>query len=116
MLYFQSVKSKLQHEYPDMKHAELVKKISQEWAKTDPPTKQQFQKQHEEQQAIYKQKIVEYNNSITEDQKLLIIEELTKKKETLEKDQVKQVYIYINISIKAIKTKLYEFNIYDLFL
>lgn len=94
MLYFYSVKSKWQQEYPDIKYAELVKKISQEWTKVDSTIKEQFQKQHDEQQVIYKQKINEYNNSITKEQRVLLIKNLTEKKGAVSKGQVKQVCTY----------------------
>ncbi|XP_025157047.1 transcription factor A, mitochondrial isoform X2 [Harpegnathos saltator] len=89
-LYFQSVRNKLQQEHPGIKYIELIKKVSQEWAKIDPTIKQKFQKQHDENYTVYKQKLDHYNNSITDDQRMLIIEELMKKKGVLEKNQTKQ--------------------------
>ncbi|XP_014476630.1 PREDICTED: transcription factor A, mitochondrial [Dinoponera quadriceps] len=90
LLYFQSIKSKWQQEHPDIKYIELVKKISQEWTKVDLTIKQQLQKQHEDEFAIYKQKLDAYNNSLTKEQRILIIDELKKKKNTSEKNQTKK--------------------------
>lgn len=102
-LYLQSVRDKLQREYPNMKRTEFIKKASQEWAKIDPTIKQQFQKQHDDEYAMYKQKLENYNNSITEEQRIQIIEGLMKKKELLEKNQANQVYTHTHIHNFCIK-------------
>lgn len=89
--YLQSVKDKLQKEYPDLKQRDIIKKISEQWAQLEPAVKERLQKQYTEEFSVYKQKLSDYNNSITDDQKKLINKELMKKEDAWEKSQVKQV-------------------------
>lgn len=100
MQYFLSVKDKLHKEYPNYTHTELVKKVAEQWSQVDSTVKQNLQKQYMEQSSVYKQKLTEYKNSITDDQQMLIKKELIKKEHALEKSQIKQVFIsrfYIKI-------------------
>lgn len=102
LLYFHSVRNKLQQEHPDIKYKELVKKISEEWPKVDSTIKQEFQKQHNDEYAIYKQKLDDYNNLVlSEEQKMLLAKQLIKDS-TLKKNQVSKythmyTYVYIHI-------------------
>lgn len=90
ILYYNSVRNKLQEEYPHCKPKELSKIVSERWAQTDPTIKQNFQKQFREQTSIYKQKLMDYENSLTNEQKIKIIQELLKKGHTLKKNEIKQ--------------------------
>lgn len=120
-LYLQSARNKLRKDNLDsnIKHTEFVKTVSQEWAKIDPTIKEELKKKYSDEYVIYKQKLDDYNNSITEEQKILMERELIKKKSTLEKKQLKQVYIYIYIHdisiLKSFESIYVKFNI-DLFL
>lgn len=95
MQYFFSVKDKLHKEYPNYTQKEILKKIAEQWSQVNPTIKQNLQKQYMEQNAVYKQKLMEYKNSITDDQQMLIKKELIKKEHALEKSQLKQVFISI---------------------
>jgi len=100
MQYFLSVKDKLHIEYPNYTHKEILKKVAEQWSQVDSTVKQNLQKQYMEQSSVYKQKLTEYKNSITDDQQMLIKKELIKKEHALEKSQIKQVFIsrfYIKI-------------------
>ncbi|XP_012219214.1 transcription factor A, mitochondrial isoform X2 [Linepithema humile] len=88
--YCLSVKNTLQKEYPDCTYVDVVKRASKQWAQVEPKVKESLKKQYMEQQSIYKQKLQDYENSITSDQKLLIKKELIKKEHAWEKSQVKQ--------------------------
>ncbi|XP_032675159.1 transcription factor A, mitochondrial [Odontomachus brunneus] len=79
LLYLHSVRNKLQQEHPDIKYKELIKKISEEWAKVDSTIKQEFQKQHDDEYVLYKQKLDDYNNLVlSEEQKMLLAKQLMK--------------------------------------
>lgn len=91
--YFFSIKDKLQNEYPEAKYQDIMKKASERWAQVEPTVKQNFQNKYIEQQSVYKQQLVDYKNSITDDQRILISKELMKKESAWEKSQIKQVYI-----------------------
>lgn len=88
--YLMSVRDKLQKEYPTYSYQNIVKKASEQWVQADPLVKQNLQKQFAEQHLIYKQKLMDYENSITTDQKLLVKEELMKKERAWEKNLIKQ--------------------------
>ncbi|RLU25751.1 hypothetical protein DMN91_001909 [Ooceraea biroi] len=88
--YCMSTRSKLQKENPNYSYKDIVKKASEQWTELDPAIKQNLQKQFAEQHSIYKQKLMEYENSITSDQKMLVKEELRKKELAWEKNQIKQ--------------------------
>ncbi|XP_072745474.1 transcription factor A, mitochondrial isoform X1 [Anoplolepis gracilipes] len=90
MQYFLSMKDKLHKEYPNCTQQDLVKKVAKQWAHVEPTVKQNLQKQYMEQHSVYKQKLMDYKNSITDDQQMLIKKELVKKEHALEKSQVKQ--------------------------
>ncbi|XP_011258733.1 transcription factor A, mitochondrial isoform X1 [Camponotus floridanus] len=90
MQYFLSVKDKLHKEYPNYTQIEIIKKVAEQWSQVDPTIKQNLQKQYMEQSSVYKQKLMEYKNSITDDQQMLIKQELIKKEHALEKSQIKQ--------------------------
>lgn len=91
--YLMSVRDKLQKEYPTYSYQNIVKKASEQWVQADPLVKQNLQKQFAEQHLIYKQKLMDYENSITTDQKLLVKEELMKKERAWEKNLIKQVFL-----------------------
>lgn len=67
--------------------------MSEKWAQVDPTIKQNFQKQYYEQTSIYKQKLIDYENSLTDEQKMKIVKELLKKGHTLKTNEIKQVFI-----------------------
>ncbi|XP_011862122.1 PREDICTED: transcription factor A, mitochondrial isoform X2 [Vollenhovia emeryi] len=90
LLYYNSIRSKLQEEYPQSKSTELVKKASEKWAQIDPMLKQNLQKQYLEQTSVYKQKLMDYENSLTDEQKMEIVQQLLKKGHTLKKGEIKQ--------------------------
>lgn len=90
MLYFLSVKDKLHKEYPNCTQKDMLKKVAEQWAQVDPTVKQNLQKQYTEQHSVYKQKLMDYKNSITDDQQMLIRKELIKQEHALEKSQIKQ--------------------------
>lgn len=96
--YCLSIKNTLQKEYPDYTYVDILKKASKQWSQVEPKVKESLRKQYMEQQSIYKQKLKDYENSITSDQKVLIQKELMKKEHAWEKNQVKQVF---NIKIFA---------------
>lgn len=81
----------MQEEYPHYKPNEILKKISEKWAQIDPTIKQNFQKQHYEQISTYKQKLIDYENSLTDEQK--IMKALQEKGHSLKKNEIKQVCI-----------------------
>lgn len=83
----------MQEEYPNCKNTELVKKASEKWAQIDPTIKQNLQKQYLEQVSVYKQKLMEYENSLTDKQKIGIIQGLLNKGYTMKKNEIKQVFI-----------------------
>lgn len=80
-------------QYPHYKRAELNKKVSEQWAQIDPAIKQNLQKQYHEQNSIYKQKLMEYENSLTDEQKIGAIQELLEKGHTLSKGKINKVFI-----------------------
>jgi len=86
-----SIRSNLEKEYPNYTYQNIIKKASEQWTQVDSVTKKNIQKQFAEQHSIYKQKLMDYNNSITQDQKMLIETELKKKELAWEKNQIKQV-------------------------
>ncbi|XP_011061149.1 PREDICTED: transcription factor A, mitochondrial [Acromyrmex echinatior] len=88
VLYYNSVRNKLQKEYPHCKITELSKIASEKWAQIDPTIKQNFQKQFHEQFSIYKQKLMDYENSLTNEQKMEI--KSLKKGHTLKQNEIKQ--------------------------
>ncbi|KAG5316723.1 TFAM factor, partial [Acromyrmex insinuator] len=88
VLYYNSVRNKLQKEYPHCKITELSKIASEKWAQIDPTVKQNFQKQFHEQFSIYKQKLMDYENSLTNEQKMEI--KSLKKGHTLKQNEIKQ--------------------------
>ncbi|XP_071628252.1 transcription factor A, mitochondrial isoform X1 [Temnothorax longispinosus] len=90
LLYYNAVRNELQKEYPDYKSKELMKKASEKWAEIDPTKKQDFQKQYFDQSSVYKQKLKDYENSLTDEQKMEIVQELLKKGYALNKGEVKQ--------------------------
>ncbi|KAL0126623.1 hypothetical protein PUN28_005170 [Cardiocondyla obscurior] len=90
LMYYTSVRNKLQEEYPHCKAKELVVKASQKWAEIDPTIKQNLQKQYLEQASLYKKKLVDYENSLTNDQKVEIVQELLKKGQKFKKSEIKQ--------------------------
>ena len=90
MQYYISIKDKLHKEYPNYTQKELLKKVAEQWAQVEPTVKQNLQKQYTEQSSVYKQKLMDYKNSITDDQQMLIKKELIKKEHALERSQVKQ--------------------------
>lgn len=100
MQYLLSVRSNLQNKYPDYPYKDIIKKASEQWAQLDSVTKQNLHKQYTEQYSVYKQKLIDYENSLTTDQKVLIKEELMrkelakeKKEYAKEKSQIKQASI-----------------------
>lgn len=93
LLYFASERNKLQEEYPHYKSKDLLKKASEKWAQVDSTIKQNFQKQYLEQNSVYKQKLIDYENSLTDEQKMEIIQKLLEKGHTLKKAEIKQVFI-----------------------
>lgn len=88
--YCLSIKNTLQKEYPNYTYSDIVKKASKQWAQVEPKVKENLRKQYMEQHLIYKQKLQDYENSITWDQKALVNEQLIKKEHEWEKNQVKQ--------------------------
>ncbi|KAH0953773.1 hypothetical protein HN011_009212 [Eciton burchellii] len=88
--YFMSIRSDLEKEYPNYAYQDIMKKASEQWAQVDPMTKQNMRKQFVEQHTIYKQKLMDYKNSITYDQKIIMETELIKKENALRKNQIKQ--------------------------
>ncbi|XP_018403889.1 PREDICTED: transcription factor A, mitochondrial isoform X1 [Cyphomyrmex costatus] len=93
LLYYNSIRNKLQKEYPHCKPKELSKIVSEKWAQIDPTEKQNLQKQFREQTSIYKQKLMDYENSLTNEQKIEIIQKLLKKGHTLKQGEIKQKLI-----------------------
>lgn len=93
MLYFLSVKDKFHKEYPNYTHKEILKKVAEQWSQVDSTVKQNLQKQYMEQSSVYKQKLLEYKNSITDDQQILVQKELIKKEHALQKSQIKEVFV-----------------------
>lgn len=91
--YFLSIKEQLHKEYPNCTQKDILKKVAEQWTQVDPTIKQNFQKQYMEQQSVYKQKLMDYKNSITDDQQMLIQNQLIKKEHALERSQIKQVFI-----------------------
>ncbi|XP_029164384.1 transcription factor A, mitochondrial isoform X2 [Nylanderia fulva] len=90
MQYFLSVKDKLHKDYPNYTQKELLKKVAEQWTQVESGVKENLQKQYMEQLSVYKQKLMDYKNSITDDQQMLIKKELIKKEHALERSQVKQ--------------------------
>ncbi|KAL6447875.1 hypothetical protein ACFW04_000155 [Cataglyphis niger] len=90
MQYFLSIKDQLHKEYPNYTQKDIVKKAAEQWTQVEPTIKQNFQKQYMEQQSVYKQKLMDYKNSITDDQRMLIQKQLIKKENALERSQIKQ--------------------------
>lgn len=90
MQYYLSVKDKVHKDYPNYTQKELMKKIAEQWTQVAPAVKENLQKQYMEQQSAYKQKLMDYKSSITDDQQMLIKKELIKKEHALERSQVKQ--------------------------
>ncbi|XP_018378487.1 PREDICTED: ARS-binding factor 2, mitochondrial [Trachymyrmex cornetzi] len=88
ILYYNSVRNELQKEYPHCKLTELSKIASEKWTQIDPTIKQNLQKQFREQFSIYKQKLMDYENSLTNEQKMEI--KLLKKGHTLKQGEIKQ--------------------------
>ncbi|XP_070161922.1 transcription factor A, mitochondrial [Polyergus mexicanus] len=88
--YFLSIKDQLHKEYPNRTQKDILKKVAEQWTQVDPTIKQNFQKQYMEQQSVYKQKLMDYKNSITDDQQMLIQNQLIKKEHALERSQIKQ--------------------------
>lgn len=88
--YFLSIKEQLHKEYPNCTQKDILKKVAEQWTQVDPTIKQNFQKQYMEQQSVYKQKLMDYKNSITDDQQMLIQNQLIKKEHALERSQIKQ--------------------------
>lgn len=82
----------MQEEYPSYKNTELVKKASEKWAQIDATTKENLQKQYLEQVSIYKQKLIDYENSLTDKQKVEIVQDLLNKGPS-KKNEIKQVFI-----------------------
>ncbi|XP_020297794.1 ARS-binding factor 2, mitochondrial [Pseudomyrmex gracilis] len=85
MQYLLTVRSNLQNQYPDYPYKDIIKKASEQWAQLDAVTKQNLQKQYTEQYFAYKQKLIDYEKSLTTDQKILIKEELMRKELVKEK-------------------------------
>jgi hypothetical protein len=94
-----SIRSDLEKEYPNYAYQDIMKKASEQWAQVDPMTKQNMRKQFVEQHTIYKQKLMDYKNSITYDQKIIMETELIKKENALRKNQIKQVFLFIRRQI-----------------
>ncbi|XP_039308055.1 transcription factor A, mitochondrial isoform X2 [Solenopsis invicta] len=88
--YYSSVKDKLQAEYPHYKPKELVKKASEKWTQVDPTIKQNLQKLYHEQTFIYKQKLMDYENSLTDKQKVEIVQDLLRKGHSAKKAEIKR--------------------------
>jgi len=97
--YLMSIRSKLEKEYPNYSYQDIIKKASEQWTRVDSMTKQNMQKQFADQHSIYKQKLIDYKNSITNDQKMLIETELIKKEHAWKKNQIKQVFPFIRRKI-----------------
>ncbi|XP_011636699.1 transcription factor A, mitochondrial [Pogonomyrmex barbatus] len=92
--YVESIKDKLLKEYPDYKHKDILKKASEKWAQIDPKIKQDLKDQYLEQNSIYKQKLIDYENSLSDKQKMQI-KELQKKRQIkdLKRSEIKQKLI-----------------------
>jgi len=90
--YCFSLKNTLQKENPNYTYMDIVKIASKQWAQVEPKVKEDLRKQYKEQHSIYKQKLQDYENSITYDQKMLIRKTLMEKEHAWEKKQVKQVF------------------------
>lgn len=90
LLYYTSIKNKLQEEYPNSKQTVIMKKASEKWAQIDPTIKQNFQKQYLEQNSVYKQKLMDYENSLTNKQRVEVIQRLLEQGHTSKKPEIKQ--------------------------
>jgi len=116
LLYYTSVKNKLREEHPHCTQRELLKKASEKWAQADPTIKQNLQKQYLEQTSMYKQKLMDYENSLTDEQKMKIIQELLKKGHTLKKGEIKQVFTLRCNIMSIIYTCILNSKLYIFFL
>jgi len=115
LLYYTSVKNKLREEHPHCTQRELLKKASEKWAQADSTIKQNLQKQYLEQTSMYKQKLMDYENSLTDEQKMKIIQELLKKGHTLKKGEIKQVFISCCNIMSIIYTCILNSKLYIFF-
>ncbi|XP_018351305.1 PREDICTED: transcription factor A, mitochondrial [Trachymyrmex septentrionalis] len=95
LLYYSSIKNKLLKEYPHCKQKELVKIASEKWAQLDSTIKQNLQMQFHEQYSIYKQKLIDYENSLTNEQKKKL--KLLKKEHTSEQNKIKQKFMELGM-------------------
>ncbi|XP_078045271.1 mitochondrial transcription factor A [Augochlora pura] len=81
LLFTSTVRSKLLKTNPEIKPYEIIKIASQEWANLDPAVKENFKHQYDESYKQYAVDIKQYNESLTDQQKLLLIELKEKSKQ-----------------------------------
>ncbi|XP_012535048.1 transcription factor A, mitochondrial isoform X2 [Monomorium pharaonis] len=91
--YYVSMKNKLQAEYPNFNQRELLKKASEKWTQVDSTIKQNLQKQYDEQTSVYKQKLKDYESSLTPNQKIQRLQESVIKGRNPKKTELKQILV-----------------------
>ncbi|XP_060812706.1 transcription factor A, mitochondrial [Bombus pascuorum] len=70
-VYVRHVKSKLAEETPNIKYTEILKRASKKWAELNHTEKQYYVNVYVKNYEAYMNKLKEYNNSITDEQKKL---------------------------------------------
>lgn len=71
LLYVKHVKPRFLEETPNMKYAQILKSASSKWAELDLTNRKYFINQYYKNREVYIDKLKEYYNSITDEQKQL---------------------------------------------
>lgn len=87
------MKNKLQEEYPNYNQTDFMRKAAERWLQIDPMIKQNLQKQYYEQISLYRQKLMDYENSLTVEQKFKVIQKLLDEGHSLNDSKIKNVFI-----------------------
>ncbi|CAD1474734.1 unnamed protein product, partial [Heterotrigona itama] len=103
LLYVRHVKPQFIKEEPDMKYSEILQRASNEWAKLDFVEKQNFRVEFDKNYKIYTEKLREYDDSVTEEQKQL----WKQKKKEYEKADIKKKYEVLGKPKKPLNAYLF---------
>nr|XP_033327981.1 transcription factor A, mitochondrial [Megalopta genalis] len=96
LIYLRTIRSKLREENSDQKMSEVVKEASKDWANLDPALKKDFEAQYEQNYKKYILDMKHYQESLTDEHKLLL---QNQKQKSLEKS-----------TLLDIKRKMESFN------
>ncbi|XP_031848433.2 mitochondrial transcription factor A [Nomia melanderi] len=95
LLYVRHIRPALIKSNPNIKVTEVVKEASKKWAEMEPTYKLNFSKQYDTNYKIYLEELKRYVDSITEEQKSLMFEQKSKRKDrsaTLEIKRKIEIY------------------------